>query len=299
MTALEPLDRHDHRYYQDLVGGAALGILTQEEHAELMAHLQTCAECREDFAEMRDVVGVLPLSLDDASPSPALRDRIQMLVEQDASAPTTADAAEWGDAPHDEPTPLDIGDAQADGLAPEPAPARLPRRRRLELPANTDDFVPLPVEMVRQQHRRPPAILWGVAALLVVAVIAGALLGRAFLADNGGKTDEGEQIALQFTTPVPDVSAQLTYFADRQLLVLKTEHMPPPPADHVYQVWLIGGAGPVPVGTMQDGGYATVADISRYQTFAITVEPGPLGSDQPTTEPIVVAPLDNVTVTAS
>jgi len=283
------------------VGGAALGILTQEEHAELMAHLETCAECREELAEMRDVVGALPLSLDDASPSPALRDRIQMLVEQNAPAPTTADAAGGGNAPRGEPTPLGAGDAQDDGLAPEPAPARAPRRRRLELPADTEDFVPLPVDTVRQQDRRPPAALWGVAAVLVVAValIAGALLGRAFLADDGGKTDEGEQIALQFTTPVPDASAQLTYFADRQLLVLKTEHMPPPPADRVYQVWLIGGAGPVPVGTMQDGGYATVADISRYQTFAITVEPGPLGSDQPSTEPIVVAPLDNVTATAS
>lgn len=285
------------------MGGAALGILTQEEHAELMAHLQTCAECREELAEMRDVVGALPLSLDEASPSPALRDRIQMLVEQEASAQVNADAAGWGNAPRDEPAPPGAGDAQDDGLPPqpEPAPARASRRRRLELPADTNDFVPLPVDMVRQQDRRPPAALWGVAALLVVAVavIAGALLGRAFLADNGGKTDEGEQIALQFTTPVPDVSAQLTYFADRKLLVLKTEHMPPPPADHVYQIWLIGGAGPVPVGTMQDGGYATVADISRYQTFAITVEPGPLGSDQPTTEPIVVAPLDNVAATAT
>lgn len=282
------------------MGGAALGILMQEEHAELMAHLQTCAECREDLAEMRDVVGVLPLSLDDALPSPALRDRIQMLVEQDASASTTVDTPGWGDAPRDEPTPLDAGAEQEDVPAPEPTPARALRRRRLELPADTDDFVPLPVEMVRQPHRRPPAVLWGVAALLVVvvAVIAGALLGRAFLADNGGQADEGEQIALQFTTPVPDASAQLTYFADRQLLVLKTENMPPPPANHVYQVWLIGGTGPVPVGTMQDGGYATVADISRYQTFAITVEPGPLGSDQPTTEPIVVAPLDTVTATA-
>jgi hypothetical protein len=39
------------------------------------------------------------------------------------------------------------------------------------------------------------------------------------------------------------------------------------------------------------GEVAAVAAIDQYQTFAITTEPGPLGNEAPTTEPILVAPL--------
>ncbi len=38
-------------------------------------------------------------------------------------------------------------------------------------------------------------------------------------------------------------------------------------------------------------GFATVADISKFDALAITVEPGPLGSPAPTTKPFVIAPL--------
>ena len=71
--------------------------------------------------------------------------------------------------------------------------------------------------------------------------------------------------------------------------------MPEPPQGHVYQAWLIDAAGPVPVGVMNpdQGEFASAADRSQFQTFAITVEPGPLGNDAPTTDPILVAHLDD------
>jgi anti-sigma-K factor RskA len=258
---LEPKVAKDHQYYQDLVGGAAIGILTPGEHAELEAYMRTNEgeSLREELAEFRAVVEAIPLSLDAQAPSPELRDRIEAMI-----APEAIDR----------------------GLPPATTPPSL-----FSLPTSplaSPETPSSPISL--SSRRRSSGVYLAVAAALIIAIVAGALVGRYLLTDNGA-TDKGQEIALSFVSPAPNESAKLTYYPDRQLFVLKSADLPALPDNKVYQVWLIGANGAKPVGTVNGGEYATVADINQFQTFAITVEPGPIGSDQPTSKPIVTAPL--------
>jgi hypothetical protein len=139
--------------------------------------------------------------------------------------------------------------------------------------------------------------VWATAALVLLALLAGALAGRMLFADDGEDAAQGEAIALQMNPPIPNANGELTYMPEEQVFKLTMHNMPAAPHDHVYQVWLIGAEGPEPVGMVDQssGQFAVAADRSQYQTFAITVEPGPLGSQLPTGDPIITAPLENST----
>ncbi|HVL25342.1 MAG TPA: anti-sigma factor, partial [Thermomicrobiales bacterium] len=131
-----------------------------------------------------------------------------------------------------------------------------------------------------------------VAALMVLSLIGGTLLGQVLPRFNA---DEGQQIPIQFTDPTISATGELRYLPDEQVFVLDVTGMPEPPTGHVYQAWLIDAGGPIPVGVMDpaSGEFASAGNRSQYTTFAITVEPGPLGNAAPTTEPVLVAQLDD------
>jgi hypothetical protein len=133
-----------------------------------------------------------------------------------------------------------------------------------------------------------------VAALMVLSLIGGTLLGQV-LPRLGEDDVQGQQIAIQFTDPSITATGELRYLPEEQVFVLNVTGMPEPPQGQVYQAWLIDDSGPIPVGVMnpQLGEFASAGDRAQFQTFAITVEPGPLGNDAPTTEPILVAQLDD------
>ena len=303
MSTLEPADRpnhRDHAYYEDLVSGAALGILTPDEHAELMAYLETDrgATLRDDLAEFLEVVAALPLALDaeDVQPSAGLRDRLQAaLVAPDTEGIDPAPA-------------LDAPTASAAATTDASIPLRPGLQRSAKTGTTSDDsrsiFDAEPQEVVAvapvtpiAQHPRFGAnrtLLRVLAAVALVALLAGSAFGGYRLAErNRSDTDDSMMtIALDFATPLPsDVVANLHYDPKTKLLMLSTTNMPAAPADHVYQVWLIGANGPHSAGMMGESGFAMMMDSSGYTELAITVEPGPDGSPGPTTQPIVVASL--------
>ena len=62
-----------------------LGALTEVEHEAFRAHLQECAPCREEVAELQAVANVLPAAVPQL-PAPApLRDRVLSTVRTEAS----------------------------------------------------------------------------------------------------------------------------------------------------------------------------------------------------------------------
>jgi anti-sigma-K factor RskA len=66
------------------------------------------------------------------------------------------------------------------------------------------------------------------------------------------------------------------------------------PAGRLYELWLIGPAGPVDVGTFRPGGDAVAVvpvdrDLAGFQTFAVTVESGRVAA--PTTDPVMAGQL--------
>jgi hypothetical protein len=132
-----------------------------------------------------------------------------------------------------------------------------------------------------------------VAALMLVSLVSGVVLAQA-LPQLGNDEPASQEIALQFTGTDVTATGVLRYLPDQHVFVLQVDGLTPPPEGFVHQAWLIGEAGPVPAGLMdtERGEVAAVGVIDQYQTFAITTEPGPLGNEAPTTDPILVASLN-------
>lgn len=77
----------EHDEIGDLLPGYALGCLDAEDEAAARAHLAECAECREELASLRDVVGGLAAALPAAPPPPRLEGRIMEAAGKESSAP--------------------------------------------------------------------------------------------------------------------------------------------------------------------------------------------------------------------
>ena len=75
-----------------------LGALEQSELARYREHLQTCAHCRAEVAELQTVADVLPTSAPPAVASEALRERILATVRSEAELLRAA-AGEQADRP--------------------------------------------------------------------------------------------------------------------------------------------------------------------------------------------------------
>ncbi|MEJ7901733.1 MAG: anti-sigma factor [Thermomicrobiales bacterium] len=262
-----PINDRNDQYYEELLGAAALGTLNEAEASGLEGYLATSASARAELAELRMIAGGLTLLADEARPSPDLRQRIEQVVMADAA---------WARPVHSSSTALPSGNMG-------------------------DSIVPLSTVPVSGSKRPTPLVrpwIWAAAAALLLAILAGVVLDRLVLDDNDPASAR-ESIAFNLTTPIPDLSAELTYDPDDQIFILETENMPPAPHDHVYQIWLIDDEGPKPVGVMNQSRFVVPAERDAYQTFAITVEPAPLGSAGPTTDPFFVAPLTGEDVSSS
>jgi hypothetical protein len=86
-------------------------------------------------------------------------------------------------------------------------------------------------------------------------------------------------------------SVRLVFDPKSRQGVLISDGIAAPNPGSVYQVWLLGGPAPESeaVFTVGSGGTAITeigADFARYRAVAITVEPGPRGSPEPTATPI-------------
>lgn len=249
----------DHREYEDLLAAAALGALTPAEHERLRRHLRTCAPCREAYSRLLAATDALPIAVEEREPSAALRERLRAQVG---------------------------------------APARPEVPASAESPAEGQDITPLrqepaaPVAPTARHRRIAPGWVAVAAAMLLIGLVAGALVGRFLLPEDSEPATQ--QIAMESPTGLALGDASLTWLPDEHVLKFSAPALPAPPEGLVYQVWLIAGAQPpAPVGTVDlaTGAFATTVDRPQGSTFAVTVEPGPLGSPEPTTDPVIVAPL--------
>lgn len=154
-----------------------------------------------------------------------------------------------------------------------------------------------PTPITSAPSRRWGAREWlAIAAVAIVSLLGGTALGQALPQVLGGDSEQDQQvIAIQFTDPGITASGELRYLPDEQVFVLELTGMPELPEGQVYQAWLIDDSAPVPVGVMDPatGEMATAGNRDAYQTFAITVEQGPLGNPAPTSDPIMVASLQD------
>jgi anti-sigma-K factor RskA len=245
-----------------LLGAFALGAVDADEAATVRAHLATCAECQAEMAELWLAVDRLPNTIEPMEASPALRDRIAAAIVAEAASPAPAQTV-LSAAPAPEPVPT---------VAPAP-PAPEPSRQ----PASF-------------WSRATP---WAAAAILLL-LAAGLLVWNLRLRAQLATTPVAETIALAPTDAAPEARGEVTYLPQDDLFLLDVRDLPPLEPDQVYEVWLIGEDGvPAPAGVFDQptDQHAIVADRDRYDTLAITAEPGPLGTAAPTGEIVATAPL--------
>jgi anti-sigma-K factor RskA len=251
-----PTDLHNHHHADDLLEDYILGTLPAGYAEWMQAHLESCPRCQAEFAPLVAGVQALPF----AAPEPDVRmsddlwDRIERSI---SSSPGAA----------------------------QPRPIAAPVVESGQ-----------PVAPVRSlpQARMTPRQWMMVAALMLVSLLGGTLLGQVLPQFDDGEEIEGQQIAIQFTDPSITATGKLRYLPDEQVFVLDVTGMPELPEGYVYQAWLIQGDEPVPVGVMraESGEIASAGDRDAFETFAITVEEGPLGNPEPTSDPILVASLE-------
>jgi hypothetical protein len=258
VTTSSQLDQNNHHPADDLLEEYLLGTLPAEDAAWMQSHLQTCDRCQAEIGPLMEAVQGLPFAAPD--PDIAMSDDVWGRIERSIAT----------------------------------GPSRMGAR---------EDFVPLPSADTPPRDRwAKPSVTrftprqWiAIAAMLVAALIGGAVLGQVL--PRIGQDDEAnaQQIAIEFTDPSITANGQLLYLPDEKVFVLEISGMPEPPQGFVYQAWLIENDTPIPVGVMntETGEFASAGDRQDYQTFAITLEEGPLGNEAPTTKPIMVANLSD------
>jgi anti-sigma-K factor RskA len=238
-----------------LLGAFALGAVDEDEEAAVRAYLVTSAEAREELAELMAATDALALTAEPMAPPPALRERISAAVL-----------------------------AEAGPAAPPPTPKAAP-------PAPPAPPAPVPIRRTAPVWSLSTPWAAAAAALLLVAV--GLLLWNMQLREQLASTPTPQVVALAGTDAAPNARGEVRYLPDERLFYIDVRDLPPLAEGHVYEVWLIGDQGTVPAGVFDQSTaqHAVVADRSQFTTLAITVEPGPIGTDAPTGEIVATATL--------
>ncbi|MDX1658683.1 MAG: anti-sigma factor [Nitriliruptorales bacterium] len=181
----------------------------------------------------------------------------------------------------------------------EEPPAGLKERVMAEVDTIRQDPPPTVVEMPKrpmtQRLLTVAAVILAIAAIGLGVTVAGLNdrveeleTASAQMAEIMAAPD-AETVALE--TEVGGV-AQFVYSRSQGEAVFLAKGLPTLSEDEVYELWLIGADGPVPAGLFRPGERGATSQllaggVGSAQAVAVTVEPAG-GSDQPTTEPIVV-----------
>lgn len=251
----------------DLCGAYVLDAL---EVAELLAfeeHLKTCAICRAEVAELRQVVDVLPLAVPLVQPPPSLRDRILAEVEAEVPAPARLTAL----------------------------PGGMPSTRE------NDNRRP------RSWLRRPQTFLGVAAAVLLAAMGAWNVQLQhrtdeqkqtiAFQQVVERSIASGATVSqLPGTGSGSGAHAAMVQPPGGKAGYLIVDGLAPAPADKVYQLWFVKGTTPRSVkvfGVTGNGPQVVPMPMpaTGYPVAAVTIEPGPRGSRLPTGPKVLLGKL--------
>jgi len=147
-------------------------------------------------------------------------------------------------------------------------------------------------------RRRTPQI-YALAAVLLLALGLGQLAWNLTLQRNLQQTRaelsqvQGELASTRWQLASAQsgqtITGEMVYLRDRQQAVLVVNGLPALQANQVYEVWLINdGTAPVPQTVFLTSTTAIQANLDQYQKIAITIEPGPRGSNAPTSPVLAV-----------
>ena len=266
---------------RSLAAAHALHALPPDEQADFEAHLDGCADCRDEVASFEATAVRLAALADEAPPADVRANVMAMISDVRQDPPPVAD---------------DARDSAGDD-------AREAGGDRPRDPATTLPQVPPPAA---QSASSPPAtrtsgittlagrLGLGLAAGLLV--IAGAL--GLWAADLNSQVQEREDQAQQVAAVLAADGARTIQVEGTTLVVapgqdravLASSTLTTPGASEVLQVWVIGADGPVSAGLIEDPTTPKLLEVPVPQgvLVGVTVEPAG-GSEQPTSDPIWAA----------
>jgi anti-sigma-K factor RskA len=245
----------NHSEYEQLAAGYVLGALEPDDEHVFQRHLGGCPECEANVRDLEQVVGTLAYAAPPVDPPETLWASIQREIRPEQRH-----------------------------VQPQPA-----RRRR---------------------WWGSPVVARLAAAAAIVALVAVSVWNLNLRDQNAGYRDQVaalEQAARLLNEPNTAKATLKGTAAEAQATVLASsaqgrgvlivENLPPLQRDKVYELWGIPKGGK---GRPQKAGVLTIPlhpqgvqtlefnlPIQPDTVFAITEEPGPQGSDQPTTPPIL------------
>lgn len=261
--------KQNEPHLHDLTGAYALNALSDVEREAFEAHLDVCASCAEEAAELLATTADLGGLLSEPT-SERLRANVMAEIERTAQEP----AASAG------------GHTKVSGAEDDVVGSRRPDRR----------------------GGVAPWIAWtGAAAAAAVAVVA-VVLGLQ-LAEANQRLDEVATAREQMESLLAAPDARTVVVDDDQVgevrLVVSVQRgeamliasdMQPAPHEHTYEAWVIRDDEMAAAGLFDadaDGRVTTMiaGDFTTASAVGITVEPEG-GSPEPTNEPVMVVSLN-------
>lgn len=254
-----------------------LDAIDGPEVREYRAHLAICPICTAEIATLGATAAQLPLLIDETAPesqpSPALRQRLLDAV-----------AAERPPAAAPAPTPISAARSWAQPYA---IAAVLLLAFALSLLAwniNTQGDL----RDARGERDLAQASLAQVQAALAAA--------QQEVRQAQAERDQAQAALAQTrfqlaATSGQSASGEITYLPESQQAVIVVNGLPPLGPGQVYQLWLITNGNAQPATVFLTSTTAVQANLGQFQLAAITIEPGPVGSNAPTMTPIVTANL--------
>ena len=284
-----------HEDYKQLLALEVVGALDGGERASLDEHLTACAECRGELRGLADAASALVYTVAPVQPAPELRSNILARVR--AMGPP-----EVREAP-----------AQAAGLREVPSDSRAAAEATGARAAARPSRELLRGLSLWQLLAWRPALGFGAAAAAAAVLLLGlasltlwnrnrtlgaevARLYGQLREAQGELAGQREQLAsarnidellaspgvrvaeLAGQKPAPQAHATLAYDRGTGRAVIMATGLPPCPAGHAYQLWLIADNKPLPGGTFKADaeGRARMSDRLppgfASPAFAVTLE---------------------------
>lgn len=254
-----------------------LGELAPQERLEIERHLRECAECSADVAELTLVMQGLAGAVDPVTPRPALKQRVLEALSRERQEGTVDAAADVSGARRDRRTwggarPL----RQAQGwLAAAAAIVILVLGGALYLSVERGRRIASGLQRAESDATDLQRRLDDFAGQtdLALSILTAGDMRRIDLAGSDASRN----------------SAARAYWSPTRGLLVVADRLPVPPPGRIYQVWIIGGGGPVSAGLLgaqRTGRGMLVAPppggvSSGPITIAVTDEP-PGGLPSPT-----------------
>jgi hypothetical protein len=236
-----------HDDLSDMLGAYVLDALSPEEQATFEEHLQECAACRAEVAELQQVVDILPLAVEPVPPPAALRDRIFAALEAEGVAQPDLQAMPGG----------------APARSRRPAVRSMLRVREVWFAAAA------------------AVIILGLVAWNV-ALQTASNQQSAYQRDVVAALASGARVTpMSGTKSAPGASASLVQ-PHRGAPYLIVEGLPTLPANHLFAVWFLHGSSPDPAGVFNYSGsgaqivHLPVSSLG-YSVSAVTDEARPSG----------------------